>query len=96
MRAVNESYMFITVTVWSTEPVRRDPKSATFRKPPSHVFPLLKGTKLSALDHGRTIKHSAFIVLFIFFIEAARSAELLQLQRGTVLLTCYYWTCQLL
>lgn len=80
-----------------TEPVTKDPKSPTkSRKTPSHVFPLPKGTWLSPLDPGRTMKHSELIVLFMFFIKAAWSAELLQLHTGTVLLTCYHWNHQLL
>lgn len=51
-----------------TEPVTKDPKSATkSRKTPSHIFPLLKGTWLSLLDPRRTMKHSELLVLFMYF-----------------------------
>lgn len=83
---LNKSYMFVTVTFCSTDPVTKLINPQTTRKPPSHVFPLQRGSPLFSLEQDQTMKTDTFIVVVILVIKAGQLEELLQLQNGTLLL----------
>lgn len=91
---VNKSYVFIAVTFCSTDPVTKLINPT--RKPPSHVFPLPRGSPLSPLEQDQTMKTGAFIVVLLLVIKAAQSEEVLHCQRGTLLLNYCHWNSQLL